>query len=77
MSDHGIEVVTTATVHLLLDMRRKVKVREWEGDVTTDLGGEVSVKTKSLQMDTEDLRKTNNTHLFKAILKAERGERER
>ena len=46
--------------------------------MATDLGGEVSVKTKPLEMDTENLRKTNDTHLLEAVLKAEReGERER
>ena len=44
--------------------------------MATNLGREVRVKTKSLQVDTEHLRKTNDTHLFKAVLEAER-ERER
>ena len=45
--------------------------------MATDLGGEVSVKTKSLQMDTENLRKMNNAHLFQAVLKAGGRGRER
>ena len=50
--------------------------------MAADLGGKVGVETEPLEMDTQNFRKTNDTHLFEAIRKAERerqreGERER
>ena len=40
--------------------------------MAADLGGEVGVETKPLEMDTENFRKTNDTHLLEAVLKADR-----
>ena len=42
--------------------------------MTTDLGREVRVETKPLQVDTEHLRKMHNAHLLDAVLETEKKE---
>ena len=79
VSDHCVEVVARVTsmwvVHLL-DVGGEVKVREGEGDMAADLGGEVSVEAKPLEVDTENLGKPYYAHLFEAVLEAVRGKRD-
>ena len=75
--DNGIEVVSRVGVHWVARVHvvlGEVEIGEGEGNMATDLGGEVGIKAKSFEVDAEHFWKPYNAHLLQAVLKAAWGE---
>ena len=77
MCNDSVEVISRLKriVQVLL-VEREIEVSERKGNMAADLGGEVCVKAKPLEMNTQHFWQTNYTHLLHAVLKAFRSKRD-
>jgi hypothetical protein len=70
VSDDGTQFISGVTLSdSLFDVGAHVQVVHGKGYVSADLGREVGIETKPLQVNTQHLREFDNTHLLLTVLK--------